>query len=186
MNRYLAIASGATLILLAACSTLLVEPYPNTWPKIRAARSCEDINGSYETIGIRGDGSLANRPRMDYWIFRVGSNLVIPARVDLKYVPETSKVEATLISESGTLIDTVAAAAKCDHSQVTIYRSGRVRGEGTSGTVSSTVRLMRATDGSLIVASHVQSEQLDFLIFPYSRDEQSWQLFDEAGHGAKP
>jgi hypothetical protein len=185
MNRYGVAASITALSLITGCSTTLVTPYPTSWAQPQATTSCEAINGSYELFGVFGEGSFKNQPRFDYWILGDSRPRPMPSRVVLTYSSVTNKLDAVLTSTTGALIESISVIANCDHGQVTISRSFNIRGEGTSGTGVSTIRLMRAIDGSLVSAIQVKTEQHDFLIFPHSRHEGTWAQFRQAIHDAQ-
>lgn len=181
----------AIALILSSCSMNRIEKYPESWPVLRGA-TCPNLSGTYAYVGKfspRAYEALRTTPKFDRWIF---SNMVDRNLGSKDYVVVSHDVRNNLLSARffmapGRMVGELSEHLDCQASGYTKKRTSNIGGEGTYGVAEITQRFLISDRGSLIVFTQVMTNQRDFGIFPFSRNEETWAEFErkEASVGRK-
>lgn len=96
-----------------------------------------------------------------------------------------NEISARFFTASGRMAGELSEQLRCEKNGYTKKMISEVGGEGTYGEAEITRRLLVNDRGSLVVFTHVVTDQRDFGIFPFSRNEETWAEFERKEVGGR-
>jgi len=158
-----------------------VDSYPANWPAKQTGK-CLDVSGNYSTAGVLSPLAATAFERHAYleqWLFKRDQNKSA-TRVRIIYDEASENLQAIFYSSMGEQVAEYFEKMHCEADILTKTHQKAFHADFISGNALFTTQLFRAVNGSLILHSLIQVSEMDFIIFPGSRTEESWAMFSPA------
>ncbi len=159
---------------LAACASVERDEYPATWPPLASASSgCPVLDGTY---GNRGQGRVSMP--LAGWLIE-GSVTALSSVGSVRFAgPANGELAVSFLDEQGRLLAArrwrEGTQYHCADGALLVDRSQGLSMVGVA--MSTQVRLVPATDGSLVVETRETGGGLVLLV-PYAGVYRYWSLF---------
>ena len=177
--RNSALGFAGALMMVTACSSTQVAPYPARWPPLSTLSmlDCATVTGRYSDNGENAEPSLAR-----FTLILFGFQSPWPDATEVSLQVDEDTIHVTIFGAQNVLLAKSFTAAAgdytCDAGVVVLHTRTKAVGEGVSGDQTATLRLLPQQDGYLVVhaAAIIGGWQM---VIPATWSTDSWARFSK-------
>jgi hypothetical protein len=167
-------------LMLGGCIVHMPQ-YPSNWSPVRDAGNseCVDLTGRFENVG-RSDDEHVPIYLMS-WLFPTGSGAELASSIELQSAG-TSITAIASLQDGSTRSALLKQRGKCTATErhfADPNEAGGMNREGVVGYAHSSLTLMRAENGSLVV-TETSSGAAMVLLIPVAGHTRTWAIFEQS------